>query len=99
MVRVVLLRLEFNRLQRSHRGNDHHRRVEPMLEFYGMKIAVFAYHLPKTTLLNYLHSTHLNDLFQFEIRVIVFFFFDLKIDSISSEDLIGCGLQLETTRL
>jgi hypothetical protein len=32
-----------------------------------------GYHLLKTTSLNYLHSTHLNDLFQFEIRVIDFF--------------------------
>ena len=57
---ILIVRwLEFHRPQRSLQCNDHHLHKQPMAEFYGMKTAVFAFHLLKTTLSNYLHSTHL----------------------------------------
>ena len=60
---ILMVRgLEFHRPQRSLLYNDHHLRVHmvPLPDSYGMKTAVFAFHLMMTTLLNYLHSTHLD---------------------------------------
>jgi len=58
--------LEFHRPQRSLQYNDH-RLHKPwqMPNSYGMKTAVFAYHPLKTTLSNYLHSTHLDNIDSF----------------------------------
>jgi hypothetical protein len=55
----------FHRLQQSLPCNDHRLHKEPMSDSYGMKTAVFAYHPLKTTLLNYLLSTHLDNIYSF----------------------------------
>lgn len=63
-----LVLIMFHKPQWSLRCDDHRLREEP--DIYGMKIAVFAYHPLKTTLSNYLHSTHLDNISSF-------FFFNL----------------------
>ena len=79
-----MVRLTFHRLQRSLRCNDRRLHQKPMPDIYGMKTAVFAYHPLKTTLSNYLRSTHLDDIYLLQLEFVFcfcfcFFFFLLNL--------------------